>query len=81
MVRKYVRETIVFDEEDIREAELVFNILHKFKSKFEKAMNVKYPIGNDEIVYLLNDINGQNIDAIKDFFDTYGYDVEMPFFF
>lgn len=78
MVKKYVKETVVFDEEDVKEVVKIIEALHKFGVKLEKAMETKYPIDDDEIVYLLNDIYYHNIDGIEDFFDTYGYDVELP---
>ena len=81
MVKKYVRETIVFDEKDIKEVAEILDKMYKFRMKLAEVMNVKYPPENDEIIYLLDDINDHNVDAIKDFFDTYGYDVDMPFFY
>ena len=81
MVKKCVKETVVFDEADVKEVVKVLDVLHKFKNKLETIMETKYPVDDDEIVYLLNDINEHNVNAIKDFFDTFGYDVEMPFFF
>lgn len=80
MRKKCVKETVVFEEEDVKEVVKILDALHKFRNKLEKFMNTNYPVDDDEIVYLLNDINEHNIDGIKDFFDTYGYDVEMPFF-
>lgn len=78
MVKKCVKETIVFEEEDVKKVVKILDALHNFRNELEKIMETKYPIDDDEIVYLLNDINDHNVDEIKDFFDTYGYDVEMP---